>query len=317
MVAGASVARDTSPVNPPAALSSTAYRACESTWSVPLVVSVQSRVAMGHVGNSAATPVLQLGGCEVADVPTALLSNHPFYPGFTGGALPAGTVADLLAGLAARGVPRTAAAVISGYLGTPDTASVLASWLVAARREHPELRYVCDPVLGDLGPGLYVDPLLPARFADDLLPLADAVTPNPFELRLLAEALGAARDADPLHAARVLLDAGPRVVIVTGARLPDTPPDALDTVVVAADAPPARVRGPFADRHFDGTGDVFTALFTAAWVRGADPVAAVASAVGGTGALVAATAAAGTKELQLVACRAALTDPPPAPVLPV
>lgn len=299
----------------PPALHGTAYRALESIWSVPLVVSVQSRVVLGHVGNSTAVPVLQLSGCEVADVPTTLLSNHPFYAGLRGRALAPETVAELLDGIAARGAGRDCAGVVSGYLGAPATAEVLAGFIETARAVNRGLLYVCDPVMGDAEPGLYVDPGLPALFADRLLPLADALTPNPFEVGRLT-----GHDPSTLDGLRratdQLLARGPSVVVVTGARLPDTPPDRLDTVV-ATPAGRWRVRTPFVDRHFDGTGDTFTAAFAGAWLTGVPAPEAAARAASVLAEVVRVTVAAGAKELQLVAARRFVADPPPLPLDPL
>ena len=299
------------------------YRDTEQTWTTPVVVSVQSRVAMGHVGNSAATFPLQLAGLEVVDVPTALLSNHPFYPGHRGRLLDADLVAELLAGVAERGVGRVATAVVSGFLGTAGVAPVLAGFVRSARGENAPLCFVCDPVLGDTGPGLYVDPGLVELYRGELVPLADVVTPNVFELEALT-APGAVTVADVERRAQVLLGTREAAVVVTGAVLADTPGGCLDTVVVTAVAGRRgtwRVRGPRRDRHFDGTGDLFTALFTAAWLRGGGPgdhsagvVGAVAAAVGGTAAVVDRTVADRTKELQVVAVGAGMFSAPPAPV---
>jgi len=298
------------------------YRETEQSWTTPVVVSVQSRVAMGHVGNSAAVFPLQLAGLEVVDVPTALLSNHPFYRGHRGRLLDADLVGDLLAGVTERGVGRLAAAAVSGFLGTTAVAPVVAAFVRDARDTNPALRYVCDPVLGDTGPGLYVEPGLVARHRFDLVPLADVVTPNVFELEALTTP-GAIGVADVERRAEALFGARTAAVVVTGAVLSDTPDHHLDTVVVTATGGSRgtwRVRGPRRDRHFDGTGDLFTALFTVAWLRGGgarDPagvVGAVAAAVGGTAAVVDRTVADGTKELQVVAVGAGMLSAPPAPV---
>ena len=298
------------------------YRDTEQTWTTPVVVSVQSRVAMGHVGNSAAVLPLQLAGIEVVDVPTALLSNHPFYPGHRGRLLDADLVGELLAGVTERGVGRVAAVVVSGFLGTAAVGPVVAAFVRTARDSNPALRYVCDPVLGDTGPGLYVDPGLVDRYRHDLVPLADVVTPNVFELEALTSP-GAFGVVDVEARAGELLSSRTAAVVVTGAALSDTPDDCLDTVVVTAMGGRRgtwRVRGHRRDRHFDGTGDLFTALFTAAWLRGggaldeAGVVGAVAAAVGGTAAVVDRTVADGTKELQVVAVGAAVRDAVPATV---
>lgn len=294
------------------------HRGTEQRWVDPVVVSVQSRVAMGHVGNSAAVLPLQVAGFEVVDVPTTLLSNHPFYPSCAGAALPAAVVADLLAGIAERGVGAAARAVISGYLATTGVAPAVGDFVVAARGVNPDLRYVCDPVLGDDGPGLYVEPGLVGEHRSRLVPLADVVTPNLFELGLLTEP-GASSVADVVARSGTLLGRRDAAVVTTGAALSDTLDGFLDTVVVAG--PPGsrgtwRIRAARVDRHFDGTGDVFTALFAAAWLRGpagtGDVAGAVAAAVAGTGVVVRATVVAGTKELRTVASVAEALRAPPA-----
>lgn len=301
------------------------YRNSEQRWADPVVVSVQSRVAMGHVGNSAAVLPLQLAGFEVVDIPTALLSNHPFYPGHTGSTLPAATVAELVDGVLARGVGQAASAVLSGYLGTTGVAPVVADLVRRARAVSPGLPFVCDPVLGDDEPGRYVEPGLVAAYRDLLLPLADVATPNLFELDLLTGQRSTGRDrpsaGDVVGRAAALLGTRDAAVVVTGAVLGDTPSDCLDTVVVSG--PPARrgawrVRGDRVDRHFDGTGDLFSALLTIAWLASGGGSArvpgAAARAVAGTAEVVRATVAAGTKELRLVASvRAALSAEPAQP----
>lgn len=291
------------------------YRDTEQRWPTPVVVSIQSRVAMGHVGNSAATLPLQLAGYEVVDVPTALLSNHPFYPGFTGRLLEPADVAQLLTGVAARGVGHAASAVLSGFLGTAGVGPVVADFLTHARPVNPALRYVCDPVLGEAGSGYYVDPDLLGHYRDRLLPTADVSTPNLFELEQLTS--GGVRDlADVQRRADHLLGERPAALVLTGAALTDTPDDCLDTIVVTAGAGGRgtwRVRGPRVSRHFDGTGDVFTALLTAAWLRGpATPAtvpSAAAAAVAGTAEVVRRTVADATKELQLVATGMRMVTP--------
>ncbi len=308
------------------------YRDTEQVWTGPVVVSVQSRVAMGHVGNSAAVLPLQLAGYEVVDVPTALLSNHPFYPGHRGRLLDAELVGELLTGVAERGVGEAAGALLSGFLGTAAVAPAVARFAAAARDVNPDVRYICDPVLGDVGPGLYVDPGLVGAYRELLVPLADVVTPNVFELELLTEP-GVGTVADVEARADALLSERTGVVVVTGAVLTDTPAGWLDTLVVTAGAgspgnpgsvrretrpETRRVRSRRHDRHFDGTGDVFSALLTAVWLAGPATTAsvadAVAAAVAGTAAVVDRTVADGTKELRLVAVGRGMLDAVPSAV---
>ena len=176
----------------------------------PHVVAIQSQVAHGHVGNSAAVFPMQALGIEVAAVPTTLLSNHPIYPTMRGRVLDAALVADLFKGLEERGLIEAASAVLTGYLGSAENGAVIADFIARAKARNPALLYVCDPVIGDEGSGVFVAEGVVAAFRDRLVPAASILTPNQFELELLAGA--AARSAESLCAAAASL--GPRRAVV-------------------------------------------------------------------------------------------------------
>ena len=125
------------------------------------VISIQSQVAYGHVGNSAAVFPMQVHGIDVIAVPTTLLSNRPGYKTIRGRVLEAQLVGDLLQGIEERGAVRSAAMILSGYLGSPEIAGVVADFVARARAGHPGLRYACDPVLGDRDRGLFVQSDIP------------------------------------------------------------------------------------------------------------------------------------------------------------
>src|ERR1051325_7285024 len=116
-----------------------------------LVISIQSQVVHGHVGNSAAVHAMQAEGVNVAAVPTTLLSNHPRYPTVRGRVLDAELVADLLKGVEERGLVEQTRVLVTGYLGSPANAGVVADFVERARRTNPDLIYLCDPVIGDDG----------------------------------------------------------------------------------------------------------------------------------------------------------------------
>jgi pyridoxine kinase len=151
------------------------------------VIAIQSQVVHGHVGNSAAVFPLQACGIEVAAVPTALLSNHPQYSSMRGGVLEAKLVRDLLVGVEERGLVDTCKVLISGYLGSPEIAAAVIDFVRRAKARNPNLLYLCDPVMGDAGPGFYVDvdEDMRALYSEGLVPLADIITPNQFELEHL------------------------------------------------------------------------------------------------------------------------------------
>ncbi len=138
----------------------------------PLVISIQSQVVWGHVGNSAAVFPMQAAGLEVAAIPTVILSNTPEYPTLRGRALPADFFADLLRGAWERNLPQRAAYIVTGYIGSVQAARMTAEFVARAKAENPALIYLCDPVLGDEAPGLYVPEAIAAVLKDRLLPLA-------------------------------------------------------------------------------------------------------------------------------------------------
>src|SRR3954449_5151457 len=121
-----------------------------------LVISIQSQVVHGHVGNSAAVYPMQAEGVTVAAVPTTLLSNHPRYPTVRGRVMDAALVSDLLLGVEERGLIERAAVLVTGYLGSPAIAAVVADFAERALRRNPKLLYLCDPVIGDEGLGIFV-----------------------------------------------------------------------------------------------------------------------------------------------------------------
>ena len=114
----------------------------------PLVISIQSQVVMGHVGNSAALFPLQAAGLEIAAIPTVVFSNTPHYPTLRGSALPAEFFADLLQGAWERGLPQRAEYVLTGYIGSVEVARLMADFVARAKAANPRLRYFCDPVMG-------------------------------------------------------------------------------------------------------------------------------------------------------------------------
>lgn len=245
------------------------------------VLSIQSSVVQGHVGNSAAVLPLQALGQEVWALNTVVLSNHPGRGAFGGRGVSPDDVAALVAGLGARDLFGQCDAVLSGYLGDPGMGSVVAGAVASVRARHASSLYLCDPVMGDAdlahGEGLYVRPELPDVFRDTLVPLADIVTPNRFELGVLTgqvlSELRATRDA--VAALREQMAArGPRIVCVTSYDGADVPDDSIDTLLFC-DEGTFRIRQPRLNRRFDGAGDVFAALFLGYYLRTLNPLTAL------------------------------------------
>ena len=260
----------------------------------PHVISIQSQVAHGHVGNSAAVFPMQALGVDVAAVPTTLLSNHPIYPTMRGRVLDAALVADLLQGLEERGLVEATAAILTGYLGSAENGAAIADFLARAKARNPALLYVCDPVIGDEGSGVFVAAGVVDCFRDRLVPAASIITPNQFELELLAGV--AARSVDGLCAAVARL--GPRRVVVTGCALADTAEGAIETIVHDAGAL-HRIAMPRLPIKPYGAGDLFAGLLVAHLVLGDDLIRAAEKASAAVFAVLRRTIAEKSYELRI------------------
>ena len=152
---------------------------------MPTVLSVQSWVACGNVGNTAALFPLQRLGCETWSLNTVAFSNHTGYERWRGDTVPASEIATLFEGIAELGVLPRCDAVLSGYLGEAETGPVLLDIVARVKGANPRALFCCDPVMGDVGLGYYVRAGIPEFFRDRALALADVVTPNRFELEWL------------------------------------------------------------------------------------------------------------------------------------
>lgn len=274
--------------------------------SPPLVISIQSQVVLGHVGNSAAVFPMLAAGLQVAPVPTAVFSNTPDHPTLRGRAMPADFFADLLQGVWERDLPARADYLLSGYIGSVEVAHLVADFVAHAKAVNPRLIYYCDPVMGDEQPGLYVPHEIARIFRDRLLPMADIASPNPFEIGFLTGQ--PIRDlADVPRAAQALRMAPQARLIVTGCVLRQTAAGMLESVIQGPDGL-SRHPTPHLPIAMAGTGDLFAGLVTAALGHGRSLPLAVDFAQAQTTLALARAAELGTKEVVLSdpAFRAAL-----------
>jgi pyridoxine kinase len=272
------------------------------------VLSIQSHVAYGHAGNSAAVFPLQRLGREVWPVMTVHFSNHTGYGAWRGPVLAAAEVAEVITGIEERGAFADCEAVLSGYQGAEDVGAVVLDAVARVKAASPEALYCCDPVMGDVGRGMFVRPGIPELMRDRVVPAADIVTPNHFELDFLTGTTSTTV-AELLDAADRLRSVGPSVVLVTSAILDDTPEDALDLVAVS-DAGAWRTRTPRLAMSPNGGGDLTTAVFLAHLLDGRALPEALARTTSAVFAVMSATAAAGERELRIVQTQDRLADPP-------
>jgi pyridoxine kinase len=264
----------------------------------PVILSVQSSVAYGHVGNSAATFPLMRMGVEVWPVLTVHFSNHTGYPSWRGPLLAATDVAEVIRGIEERGVLDRVGAVLSGYQGDPAVGEVILDAVATVRRHNPAAIYCCDPVMGDVGRGFYVRPGIPALMQERVVPAAQLITPNQFELEALT-GRPSGTTAGLLEAADQARTLGPEVVLVTSAVLADAEPDTI--AMVAVDGVGAwSVVTPLLPRTFTGAGDLTAAVFLAHRLRGADLPTALGETAAAVFGILRTTVEAGESELALV-----------------
>ena len=271
------------------------------------ILSIQSHVAYGHVGNAAATFPIQRMGHDVWPIHTVQFSNHTGYGAWRGQVFDAGLIGDCVAGIAERGALARCDGVLSGYMGSADTGIAILDAVARVREAHAGALYCCDPVIGDVGRGVFVRPGIAEFMRDRALPAADVATPNQFELELLC-GQGTATAAGLRAALAALHAKGPRAVLVTSYLGEATPADALD--LVASDGSRAwRIRTPRLDLAVNGAGDAIAALFFVTYLARRSVPEALAHAASATFGLLSATLAAGTRELALVAAQEEFVSP--------
>jgi len=271
---------------------------------MPTVLSVQSRVAYGHVGNAASVFPLQRLGIEAWALDTVAFSNHTGHGRWRGSAVAAAQIAELFEGIAALGVLPQIDAVLSGYLGDAATGPVLLDIVERVRGANPGALFCCDPVIGDIDTGSYVTDGIAEFFRDRALALADIVTPNIFELEYLTGArIG--NLADAAEAAAVLRARGPGVVLLTSIA---TEADRVTMLALGPDGAWA-VDTPRLPVVLNGCGDVTAALFLARLLRGESLPDALANTAAAIFAVIETTARLGRYELALVAAQDELAAP--------
>jgi pyridoxine kinase len=262
------------------------------------LLSIQSHVAYGHVGNAAAAFPLQRIGVEVWPIHTVQFSNHTGYGAWTGRVFEAGLITELVDGIAARGALPRCDGVLSGYMGSAETGAAILDAVARVKAENGAARYCCDPVIGDVGRDIYVRPGIPEFMRERAVPLADIVTPNQFELDYLSGRTSATLSA-ALAAIDVVHALGPKVVLVTSLHTDDTPADAID--LVASDASGRfRVRTPKLPISVNGAGDAIAALFFAHHLRTGSAAEALSRAASSVFGVLERTAGAGSREIPLV-----------------
>jgi pyridoxine kinase len=271
------------------------------------ILSIQSAVAFGHVGNSAAVFPLQRIGVEVMPVYTVNFSNHTGYGAWRGPHISPDDVRDVISGIEDRGVFPSVDVVLSGYQGSEGIADVILDAVARVKSANPEAVYACDPVMGNAVSGCFVAPAIPVLLRDRVVPAADIITPNQFELGFLTGTEPLTLD-DTLASVDLIRATGPRTVLVTSVQRPDRPEGTVEMLAVT-DEGAWTVQTPLLPMKANGSGDVTAALFTAHYVRTGDAADALARTASSVYDLLERTLDSGERELQLVEAQESYAHP--------
>jgi pyridoxine kinase len=275
------------------------------------ILSIQSWVSYGHVGNASAMFPLQRLGAEVWAINTVQFSNHTGYGDWTGAVYSGQSVRELVDGIAARGALERCDAVLTGYVGGADIGDAILHAVTSVRRAKPEALYCCDPVIGDADTGVYVRPGIEAFLRTQALPAADIATPNRFEIERLTglncSTLHGAKQA-VLRMRSMLHGDGPAFVLLTSLETEGTPADCID-MMTFADGAFHLLRTPRLQLNVNGAGDAVAALFLFHQIRTGSAVTAMEAAGSSIYGLLRRTAELGSREILTVAAQDEFVTP--------
>lgn len=262
-----------------------------------MALLLSSHVAGSRVGGSAQALALAQFKIDPVHIPTVLYGRHPGWGAPGGATVPIEAFEGMLDGVEANGLFGLIDLVVTGYFANVEQVRAAGRAIDAVRAAPREGAFarkpyiVIDPVMGDSGKGLYVGADVAQAIQDDLIPRADLITPNAWELQRLT-----GNDSrDPQSAMRAALMMGKPVLVSSVQR-------GGEIGVVYADKREAWLAAhQKVDAVPSGTGDLLAVLYAAAILEGQTPSYALARAVGGVAETVASAAIWQSPELPIVA----------------
>ncbi|KDA05628.1 pyridoxamine kinase [Microbacterium sp. CH12i] len=271
------------------------------------ILSIQSAVAYGHVGNSAAVFPLQRIGVDVIPVYTVNFSNHTGYGAWRGPLIAPSDVAEVITGIEERGAFEQVDAILSGYQGGEGIGDVIIDAVARVKAANPKALYACDPVMGNAKSGCFVAPAIPELLRERVVPVADIITPNQFELGFLT-----GTEPDTLESTLASVDLaramGPSTVLVTSVERPDREDGTIEMLAVD-DAGAWIVQTPYLPMKANGSGDVTAALFTAHYVETGSAQIALERTASSVFDLLQLTLDSGDRELKLIEAQESYAHP--------
>lgn len=232
------------------------------------ILSIQSKVVYGYVGNNIAELAIQLHGLDVISFPTVYLSAHTGHRPIHGRAIDKALFDDLIAGIEVIGVLDTTFCAITGYIGSEEILGSSSNFIQRIKKAYPDKLYICDPVMGDINTGLYVPESVAEKLVATLVPYCDILTPNFFELEyILQHKITTIGEIVELVQSNTILKN--KIIIATGCHLEDTPQGQIETIVVEGKKV-ERIYSNNIDIDAVGTGDLFTAILASQLAKGED-----------------------------------------------
>jgi pyridoxine kinase len=266
---------------------------------------MSSFVAASRIGGAAQQYVLAAHKIDPVLAPTVMFGRSP-AKGAKGEVTGPDVFRRMLADIEADAVFGLVDLVITGHFSLPEQVEIAAGVLERVRAADRagaatgKPMVVVDPIMGDRPGGLYVKPEVAEAIAGRLVPLADWITPNLWELgRLVGEdVLGAA------GAIRAVRRLGARALVTS------VPAGAGEIGLLYVDEEVATLFShPMIPQVPNGTGDLVTACFGAGLVEGLAPLAAAERAARAAAESVKAGAAWHAPELPIVALGERLVRP--------
>ena len=274
------------------------------------ILSIQSHVASGYVGNRAAVFALQRLGCEVSFINTVQFSNHTGHGKWTGQIFSAEHIQDVINGLWDLHGFADLNAVLSGYLGTAEVGQVILNTVADIKARRPKVIYCCDPVLGDHDRGVYVLPETAEFIKHSAVQIADILTPNQFELGFLTGKTLTTLD-DVLDACQTLHQRGPKIILVTSLQNDGVTAGNIGMLLSSTDGVWLTQTPCFEFKPAPtGSGDLIAALFLAGYLNhDGDAVAALRHATAAIYSVFKLTHAQSKHDLQIIAAQDNLVSP--------
>jgi pyridoxine kinase len=238
------------------------------------ILSIQSHVAYGHVGNRAAVFPLERLGYEVWPINTVQFSNHTGYGSWTGEIFTAAHLALVWSGVKARGVLGECEAILSGYMGSAEIGQFVLQAVDQVKAAKPGALYCCDPVMGDYGRGFFVAEGIPEFISRQAVACADIVTPNQFEAETISGSVIASVD-DAKRACEAIHRMGPSVVLITSF-MPSERSDSCISMFLSSKEGFRMITTPElpVEPPLNGAGDLTAALFLGRYLPERDAVGA-------------------------------------------